>query len=319
MMIPNMHDAPLFAVCNGCFAYRSDNVLKDIDLHLAPGRFYGLIGPNGSGKSTLLDLLTATRFVRSGAIHFQGRTIDGYSKKELARKIALVPQQFAMGFDFTVAEVVLMGRYPHIPRFSNPTARDLDLVEDAMAKMQIQSLRHRLITDLSGGEKQRVVVARALAQDTEVLVLDEATANLDIHHTIEIMNVIRRLVHEQGRTVIAAIHDLNLAAAFCDQVIVLQEGRIFKIGAVAEVLTSRLITDVFQIAPEVQLALYPSLERSALKIPSPAFTFQPSPLQPPPGGARSAVRGHSSLEHATTGHSRPAPASGAFSSLSLPG
>lgn len=263
-MAMDMDGAPLFAVSDGCFAYRAENVLEAIDLRLASGRFYGLIGPNGSGKSTLLDLLTATRSLRRGAIHFQGRPIGGYAKKELARKIALVPQQFAMGFDFTVAEVVLMGRYPHIPRFSNPTARDLDLVDCAMDRMGIQPLRHRLITDLSGGEKQRVVVARALAQDTEVLVLDEATANLDIHHAIEIMHVIRSLVHDHGRTVIAAIHDLNLAAAFCDQVIVLQEGRIFRTGAVAEVLTSALITDVFQVGAEIQRVLYPSLAGAAL-------------------------------------------------------
>jgi iron complex transport system ATP-binding protein len=123
-----------------------------------------------------------------------------------------------------------------------------------MAVMQIQSLRHRLISDLSGGEKQRVVVARALAQDTEVLVLDEATANLDIHHTIEIMHIIRKLVREQGRTVIAAIHDLNLAAAFCDQVIVLQEGRVVSAGPVDEMLTSRLLAEVFQVRAEVQAA-----------------------------------------------------------------
>jgi iron complex transport system ATP-binding protein len=248
----NTKASPLFAISKGCFAYRASNVLQYIDLDLAPGQFYGLIGPNGSGKTTLLDLLTATRVLQSGQISFQGRALGQYSKKELATKIALVPQQFAMGFDFTVADLVLMGRYPYIPRFSNPSARDLDLVDEAMHVMQIQSLRHRLITDLSGGEKQRVVVARALAQDTEVLVLDEATSNLDIHHTIEIMHVIRKLVCDQGRTVIAAIHDLNLAAAFCDQVIVLKEGRIFNAGPVAEVLTSELIAEVFQVEAQVQ-------------------------------------------------------------------
>jgi iron complex transport system ATP-binding protein len=253
-MNTNTLAAPLFVITKGCFAYRTDNVLQDVDLSLAPGQFYGLIGPNGSGKSTLLDLLTATRSLQGGQIAFQGRPLANYAKKELAVKIALVPQQFAMGFDFTVAELVLMGRYPHIPRFSNPTVRDLHLVDEAMAVMQIDGLRHRLISDLSGGEKQRVVVARALAQDTEVLVLDEATANLDIHHTIEIMHVIRKLVRDQGRTVIAAIHDLNLAAAFCDQVIVLKEGRIFTAGPVAEALTAHLIAEVFQVEAEVQAA-----------------------------------------------------------------
>ncbi|MCX5870439.1 MAG: ABC transporter ATP-binding protein [Deltaproteobacteria bacterium] len=250
----NTSTAPLFAISKGCFAYRANNVLQDIDLDLAPGQFYGLIGPNGSGKTTLLDLLTATRSLHSGQLSFQGRPLADYAKKELATRIALVPQQFAMGFDFTVSDLVLMGRYPYIPRFSNPSQRDLDLVEKAMAVMQIQPLRHRLITDLSGGEKQRVVVARALAQDTEVLVLDEATANLDIHHTIEIMHVIRKLVRDQGRTVIAAIHDLNLAAAFCDQVIVLKEGRIFITGSVGEALTAGLIAEVFQVEAEVQAA-----------------------------------------------------------------
>jgi len=309
---------PVFAVSKGCFAYRAENVLQDIELELAPGRFYGLIGPNGSGKSTLLDLLTATRFLKSGQLLFQGRPLGSYGKKELARKISLVPQQFAMGFDFTVAEVVLMGRYPHIPRFSNPTVRDLDLVEDAMEKMQIQSLRHRLITDLSGGEKQRVVVARALAQDTEVLVLDEATANLDIHHTIEIMHVIRRLVQDQSRTVIAAIHDLNLAAAFCDQVIVLNEGRIFKTGAVADVLTSGLITDVFQVEPEVQMALFPSLERSS------HMGSCPAPICSPPQEAVESEQSepenallHSTPERVTLGHPCPALANSGLSSVSL--
>lgn len=250
----NTPSAPLFVIKKGCFAYRADNVLQDIDLSLAPGQFYGLLGPNGSGKTTLIDLLTATRSLQSGQILFQDRVLDSFSKKELATKIALVPQQFAMGFDFTVADLVLMGRYPHIPRFSNPTVRDLDLVDEAMAVMQIQPLRHRLISDLSGGEKQRVVVARALAQDTGVLVLDEATANLDIHHTIEIMHVIRRLVRDQGRTVIAAIHDLNLAAAFCDQVIVLKEGCLFHTGPVAQTLTSQLIAEVFQVEAEVEAA-----------------------------------------------------------------
>ncbi len=251
-------DAPLFTISQGCFAYRAGNeaanVLEDIDLALSPGQFYGLIGPNGSGKTTLLDLLTATRALRQGQITFQGKPLADYTKKELSRKIALVPQQFAMGFDFTVAELVLMGRYPHITRFSNPTERDIELVDEAMGVMQIEELRNRFITDLSGGEKQRVVVARALAQDTEVLVLDEATANLDIHHTIEIMHVIRKLVREQGRTVIAAIHDLNLAAAFCDQVIVLKKGRVFSAGPVAEVLTAHTIAEVFQVQAEVRAA-----------------------------------------------------------------
>jgi len=250
---------PLFVMRQGCFAYRTNGggmVLHNIDLDLTPGRFYGLIGPNGSGKSTLLDLLTATRSLQRGGLLFQGRDIRAIRKKELATRIALVPQRFTSNFDFTVAELVIMGRYPHIPRFSQPSSHDYDLVEEAMRSMQIDHLAPRLFSDLSGGEKQRVVVARALAQDTETLALDEATASLDIHHTIAIMREVRRLVSQQGRTVIAAIHDLNLAAAFCDQIIVLKDGRIYQTGGVAETLTPELIAAVFSVQAQVEAATH---------------------------------------------------------------
>lgn len=252
---------PVYRVRDLAFSYRNTEVLRDVNLEIVPGRFYGLIGPNGSGKTTLIELLTAGAVPGQGIIELSGRPLGRYSKKELARRVALVPQQFATGFDFTVSDLVLMGRYPFIPRFGSPTLRDLQLVEEAMASMQIVDLRHRLLGDLSGGERQRVVVARALAQDTEVLVLDEATSSLDIHHAIEIMHVIRKRVRKEGRTVIAAIHDLNLASAFCDEVIVLRGGRVYATGPVREVMGPRLLAEVFQVGDEVQRLLFPALQR----------------------------------------------------------
>jgi iron complex transport system ATP-binding protein len=241
----------LFSIHDGWFGYKKYPVLENINLSLAKGKFYGLIGPNGSGKTTLLDLLTTAAQPDRGTVFFKDRPVATYRRQELARMLALVPQDFTLGFDYTVFDVVLMGRHPHIPRFSNPTGKDLDLVEEALAIMDIAALRDRVVTDLSGGEKQRVVVARALAQDTEVLILDEATSNLDIRHTIEIMRVIYGRVAEKAVTVVAAIHDLNLAAAFCDELIVLQNGKVHACGPVNEILTDQLIREVFTVEGHV--------------------------------------------------------------------
>jgi iron complex transport system ATP-binding protein len=241
----------LFSIHDGWFGYAKNPVLENINLSISKGKFYGLIGPNGSGKTTLLDLLASTTKPDRGTVIFKDRPVTTYRRQELARMLALVPQDFTLGFDFTVFDVVMMGRHPHIPRFSSPSGKDLDLVEEALAIMDITILRDRPVTDLSGGEKQRVVVARALAQDTEVLVLDEATSNLDIRHTIEIMRVIYSRVVKKDLTVVAAIHDLNLAAAFCDELIVLQDGKIVTSGPVQVILTEELIWKVFSVESHV--------------------------------------------------------------------
>ncbi len=233
------------------FAYKNKEVLSGITLDILANRTYGLIGPNGSGKTTLLDLLTATRKVKSGRINLFDRPIDTYSKKQLAKEVALVPQEFSMGFEYRVKDIVLMGRHPYLDRFSAPSARDREQVEKAMEEMDILHLRNRPVTELSGGEKQRVVVARALAQETKILVLDEATSNLDIHHTLEIMRVLQKRVRKNDICVIAAIHDLNLAASFCDEFIVLKEGRLFTHGPGKEVLNKELIHDVFGVKAAV--------------------------------------------------------------------
>jgi len=240
----------LFHIQNLSFAYGKNSVFKDLQLELNRGTFYGLIGANGSGKSTLLELLTGGLPATSGTVQFMDKDISHYSKQELATSMALVPQHFTMDFEYSVRDVVLMGRHPHIPRFSSPSAKDYKKVDKAMRTMDITHLASRIVSALSGGELQRVVMARALAQDTEVLILDEATSNLDINHTIGILRVIRKMVDTKKLTVITAIHDLNLAAAFCDNCLVLQDGQIAANADVNTVFTKEMLQDVFSVDVE---------------------------------------------------------------------
>lgn len=240
--------ATLFNISQACCSYGAKEVLHRLDLTLRPGLFYGLAGPNGSGKTTLLDLLLGNKSLDSGTVLFQNQAIASYAKRALAKMIALVPQEFRISFEFTAKEVVMMGRHPHIGRFANPGLADLAIVERVMHQLGIDALRDRYVTELSGGEKQRVIVARALAQDTPVLILDEATANLDIHHSIQILRTVKKLVSQQQLTVIAAIHDLNFAAAYCDEMILLDKGRLIATGPTAEVLTPARLQAVFDVA-----------------------------------------------------------------------
>ena len=238
--------ADLFHLKNASFAYGGKTILQNLSCSLTENSFYGLVGPNGSGKSTLLDLLSGNKEA-GGELTFRDRPLSTYNHRELASEIALVPQEFSINFDFTVQEVVMMGRHPHIPRFANPDDKDRQKVQSVMKALGITALKDRLLTRLSGGEKQRVIVARALAQDTPVLILDEATASLDIHHSIKILQTVKNLVTSHNGTVIAAIHDLNLAAAYCDTIIMLDQGKLARIGTPEETLTSELIGQIFDI------------------------------------------------------------------------
>lgn len=245
-----------FKAENIFFSYSNKKVLKDFSITINSGKFYGILGPNGSGKTTFLDLLVNHLKPDLGTIIFKGHNLETYSKKELSKEIALVAQNYQINFPYTVNEIVMMGRHPYISRFSSPVLEDYKIVNDVMEKTGIVKFKNRLITELSGGERQRVVFARALAQDTPFLILDEATSNLDVNHTISMLNLIAREVKEKGKTVIAVLQDINLAATYCDYLIFMKEGRVKIDGFVKDVLNSSTIKSVFHVNAKVNFEEY---------------------------------------------------------------
>ena len=238
------------------FSYEDRQVIDTLSVGLAAGKFYGILGPNGCGKTTFLDLVVKHRQPSSGNIIYKGKDLQSYSNKDLSREIALVAQNFYINFPFTVKEVVMMGRYPHIPRFGAPSGEDIERVEQIMALTGTCKFRNRFITELSGGERQRVVFSRALAQDTPVLILDEATSNLDIRHTIRMLNIAAQDIREEGKTVIAVFQDLNLAAAYCDELLFMKAGKIVSHGPTEDILTTEVIMNVFGVDSKVYFDTY---------------------------------------------------------------
>lgn len=233
------------------YAYSEKQVLNGVSTQFRSGGFYGIIGPNGSGKTTLIDLLSRNKKPDTGTIMYHGKNLSSYSKRELAREISLVPQDFNINLPFSTRDVVMMGRYPHIPRFHGPSDKDLEKVAEIMEQTGIGPFQHRPVTELSGGERQRVVFARALVQDTPVLILDEATSNLDVNHAMAMLNLAARTVKKKGRTVIAVFQDINLAAHFCEYFLLIRDGQFFAMGRTEDVLTREYIRAVFEIDAKV--------------------------------------------------------------------
>jgi len=225
--------------------YGGPPVLKGLDLAVARGEFLVVVGPNGSGKSTLVRAVTGALVPSEGRILLEGRELRRLRPREIARRLAVVSQDTAVGFDFTVEEIVALGRTPYLSPLRSETPRDRAAVQEAMRQTGTLGLAGRLVTALSGGERQRVMIARALAQEPQLLVLDEPTAHLDIAHQVEILDLVRRLNQTEGLTVLAILHDLNLAALYADRLVMLKDGRVWAGGAPAEVLTEANIQAVY--------------------------------------------------------------------------
>ncbi|MED4779294.1 ABC transporter ATP-binding protein [Brevibacillus choshinensis] len=224
-------------------------IIHDICLEVKAGEFVGLIGPNGSGKSTLLKSIYRVLKPTTGWIGLDGDDIYQLSNRVSARRMAVVRQESSVEFDFSVQEIVMMGRSPHKKMFQVDTTEDMTISEDALGRVGMSESGKRSFFSLSGGEKQRVLIARALAQQAEFLVLDEPTNHLDVRYQLQVMDLVRQL----GITVLSALHDLNIAAMYCDRLYVLKDGQLVTSGSPDDILTADLIREVFGVETDVSL------------------------------------------------------------------
>ncbi len=229
------------------FRYGATPVLKDINLSATAGEFIAVIGPNGAGKSTLIKIIDRVLHAQEGRIMLNDNSLAEISRKELARIIAYLPQESNFTFSYTVHDVVLMGRFPYQKGVRAYDANDLQVVQDMMILMEIDRFAGRHFNELSGGEKQRVLIASALAQNPRIILLDEPTSALDLHHQITIYQILKKLKQEQDLTVFVVTHDINLAAQFCDRVVLMGEGKIIRDGKPEEVLQFQLLQDTFGV------------------------------------------------------------------------
>ena len=234
----------MIEINNVCFSYDQE-VLKDININIERGKFYTILGPNGSGKTTLLRILSKSLNINKGEIFIDEKELSQIKSKVLAKEMSVVLQSTEIEFDFSVQDIVLMGRTPHIPRFSSESEKDMEIAKNAMKMTNTWELRNKGINTLSGGERQRAVVARAIAQETGIILLDEPISHLDIHQQIKIMNQLKQLNRSKNITIIAVLHDLNIAAAYGDHMILMHDCEVYKDGIPEEVLTEDIIRAVY--------------------------------------------------------------------------
>jgi iron complex transport system ATP-binding protein len=227
--------------------YGSIQALKNVTFSVREGEFAGILGPNGSGKTTLLRTISRTLKPTVGTVFLDDINIYDMKSREVARNVAVVPQEAVVTFDFTALDIVLMGRNPYIDRFGMESEEDLAIAKSIMKLTNTWDLADRPVNELSGGEKQLVIIARALTQEPSVLLLDEPTTHLDIGHQISIMDILRGVCKEKKLVVLAVFHDFNLATRYCDSAMLMNSGKMFSIGPIEEVLTGENIKKVFHV------------------------------------------------------------------------
>ena len=221
-------------------------IVDGVSFTLRAGELLGVVGPNGAGKSTLLRLATGVLRPSGGEVSLDGVSLDRHETKRLYRKVAFVPQNTCFDFPFRAIEVVLAGRYPHLGMFENESPKDVRLAEKCLERVDMKGFSRRDVTTLSGGEQQRVSIARALAQETDFLFLDEPVSHLDVHHKLEVTELLRSLARE-GRGVAVVLHDLGLAGRFCDRILVLRDGKRAAVGEPAAALGEDVLRSVFRV------------------------------------------------------------------------
>jgi iron complex transport system ATP-binding protein len=242
----------IFHLDNVSFGYTSMPVLNGVSIDVGPGEFLALVGPNGAGKSTLLKILAGLIRRYTGTVEFFGEPLARVTSGELARRVSFVPQETHMVFPFTVGQIVMMGRLPHrTPGALFDTPRDAEWTEQAMALTDTATLSGKTFNELSGGERQRVVLASALAQDPEILLLDEPTVYLDLKHQIQFYDILERLNAERQLTIVSITHDVNLAARYARRLVAIREGSLLADGSPDEVLTPQHLYDIFEITATI--------------------------------------------------------------------
>jgi len=232
---------------NIAFRYTNKPVLDDVSFALDEARIVAVVGPNGSGKTTLLKILNATLFPNEGLMLIDGRDTRRWSRQEISRTVAIVPQESPAIFPFFAEEIVLMGRFPYLRSLAFEGKEDYKIVHDAMGRTDSLPFAHRRFNELSAGERQRVLIARALAQEPKILLLDESTVFLDLKHQAQFLSLLRELNRKQNLTVIFVTHDINLAAQNADQILLLYNGKKYAIGTPADVLTAENIREVYDV------------------------------------------------------------------------
>ena len=245
----------MLCVENLDFYYGRQQILKDINLVINKSEFVGIIGPNGAGKSTLLKILDGILKIEKGNVYIEGEPIENKNRRLLAKSIAYLPQETEFTFSFSVHQVVRMGRYAYIRGIGYYTDHDEDIIRQAMQRMDIERFIDRSFNELSGGEKQRVMIASALAQQPKVLLLDEPTSALDLHHQIEIYRTLKSEQKNHKLTILVVTHDINLASQYCDRILLMDKGKILDDGSPAKVLQFKTLQDTFGV--EVYIDINP--------------------------------------------------------------
>lgn len=233
------------------FSYLEELVVNQISFSVGDGEFVGIIGPNGAGKSTLLKLMDGILQPKEGEIKLQKKALREYSRRQIAKMIGFVPQNFSTAFSYSVNDIVLMGRYPHLSAFFSESADDYRIGERSMKSTDVWQLRRRQFGELSGGEKQRVVLASALAQEPQILLLDEPTSSLDIKYQYQFYGILRELQQSSGLTIVVVTHDINLAARYCRRLILLKKGKVIDDGAPEKVITKEMMESVYEVKVEI--------------------------------------------------------------------